>query len=77
MALTADGHPHLEMIREVPTTSTWTFKRPSAELRKKRVFVVVTRKDPTWGARVASVQAGYALAVRIDDREMLISNLYQ
>lgn len=57
--------------------STWTFERPSAELRKKRVFVVVTRKDPTWGARVASVQEGYALAVKIDDREMLISNLYQ
>ena len=82
----APSVPERDAAREVSATlrskgtvqaSTWTFNRPSAELMKKRMFVVVTRKDPTWGARVASVREGYSLAVKIDDREMLISNLYQ
>lgn len=75
----AAGRDLSAMVRSKGTAqvSTWTFTRPSVNLRKSRVFVVVTRKDPTWGARVARVREEYSLAVKMDDREMLLSSLYQ
>ena len=48
--------------------STWTFKRPSPPTRDQSWFVVVTRNDPAWGAKLSLEREPYALAVVLNDR---------
>jgi len=52
--------------------STWVIKQP----RTKQLFIVVTRNDPAWGATYSSEEEGYALAIRISDRENVHARLY-
>lgn len=52
--------------------STWTIKRP----RQRRLFVVVTRKDPAWGESLSLEEEPYALIIRLTDRENEEARLY-
>ena len=52
--------------------STWTIKRP----RNRRLFVVVTRKDPMWGESLSLAEEPYALVVRLMDRKNEEARLY-
>lgn len=56
--------------------STWAFSRPTEILASKPWFVVVTRNDPAWGEPLSSERERYALAVVLDDRDVLQAQLY-
>lgn len=52
--------------------STWVVKKT----RSKRLFLVVTRKDPAWGKNISLVEEPYALVIRLTDRENEHARLY-
>jgi len=52
--------------------STWIIKQP----RNKRLFLVVTRKDPAWGEDLALEEEPYAVVIRLSDRENEHARLY-
>ena len=64
------GRRFSETVRSRGTVqaSTWTFKKPSKSMRDQSWFVVVTRNDPAWGARLSLEREAYALVVVLDDR---------
>lgn len=64
------GRRFNEQLRSKGTgqACTWTFQKPSAEVRSKSWFVVVTRVDSRWGERLSKAREKYALAVNLSDR---------
>ena len=56
--------------------STWTFTQPSAAVRERSWFVVVTRSDPAWGSNLSSQRERYALTVTLSDRAAERPRLY-
>jgi len=52
--------------------ATWQIKQP----RDKKLFVVVTRRDPAWGSDLAKQEEPYALVIRLSDRENEQARLY-
>lgn len=67
-----------ETIRSKGTVqaSTWVLKSISAVRRQKKLFVVVTRNDPTWGEAISSEQESYSLVICLRDREAQNARLY-
>ena len=63
-------HRFSETVRSRGTVqaSIWTFKRPSRSTRGQSWFVVVTRNDPAWGAKLSLEREPYALTVVLNDR---------
>ena len=56
--------------------STWTFTQPSAKVRERFWFVVVTRSDPAWGSNLSFQRERYALTVTLSDRTAEQPRLY-
>jgi len=58
--------------------ATWRMKQFDARscLRRKRLFVVVTRNDHPWGEPLSSTEETYALVVCLRDRENEEAQLY-
>jgi hypothetical protein len=58
--------------------ATWRFSQFTANsiLRKKRLFVVVTRNDHPWGELHSATEESYALVVCMRDRENAQLELY-
>jgi hypothetical protein len=52
--------------------STWIIKQP----RTKKLFLVVTRKDPMWGDGLTRAEEPYAVVMRLSDRENEHARLY-
>ena len=58
--------------------ATWTWRQINANsiLRRKKLFVVVTRNDFPWGEAISAGEEPYALVVRIRDAENVDARLY-
>ena len=56
----------------------WNWKQLNANsiLRRKKLFVVVTRNDFPWGEAISAEEESYALVVRIRDPQNLNARLY-
>lgn len=65
-----------ERSRGTVQSSQWTFRTASPQLRRERLFVVVTRKDAIWGGTLTTADERYALVVTLRDRANLAPNLY-
>ncbi|AEH45435.1 peptidase S8 and S53 subtilisin kexin sedolisin [Thermodesulfatator indicus DSM 15286] len=58
--------------------ATWTWRQINTNsiLRRKKLFVVVTRNDFPWGEAISAEEEPYALVVRIRDPQNLNARLY-
>lgn len=54
----------------------WRFRRPSAQRRQERLFVVVTRNDHPWAREMTLTAEPYALVVVVRDRDNATARLY-
>lgn len=71
----AQTHKNKYRSKGTVQQSTWTIKQ-SRENRNRKIFLVITRKDATWGINATSEKEPYALAVRISDKENMSTRLY-
>lgn len=83
-AATKDDFPNIPELNVAPShknkyrskgtvqRSTWVIKKP----RNKRLFLIVTRKDSTWGSDISLEKEPYAVVIRLSDRENLLARLY-
>ena len=68
--------PETVRSRGTVQASKWAFTQPSAAMRGRHWFVVVTRNDPPWGTSLASEREPYALVVTLSDRLAQRPRLY-
>lgn len=65
-------HSLTQRSRGTVQKSTWIIKQP----RSKKLFLVITRKDPAWGAALTFEEEPYAVVIRFSDRENEHARLY-
>lgn len=65
-------HSLTERSKGTVQKSTWTIIKP----RQKKLFLVITRKDPAWGATLALEEEPYAVVILLSDRENEHARLY-